>query len=174
MKADWSCTISADEFEAEQGILYLMLMHVNLQPAHLAILFNNKFYSLSTRKVDIAKSSETIMGVIHRKQIPSLMIKFTSISNQKIENILVKEFSRYQPLLNHDNITCLAPVRNVLELIFHIQIPGNVVFDLLNVFDANNLIDDVFGLNTNKGKFTLSRYTYEDVVEQIKILKNLS
>lgn len=171
MKAGWSCTIASDNFIPEENELYLMLFHVNLQPAHLALLYDHHYYSLSTQKVELSRPWEPLSGMLMRKKIPCLIIHLPqTVQQNSVVEVLMSEFSKHRPL-SDNKITCLAPVKATLASIFNIKIQAEIVFDLLIALNNQGKIGTVYSFNIPKGYFVLESYTLSDVLERIKKLQ---
>lgn len=147
-----------------------MLMHVNLQPAHLALLFNGSIYSVTSKKVDIGTPFNNLKLVLIKKSIPCLFIHLESPSdNLNVAEVLSTVFGKFRPL-NLTGETCLHSIKESLEKIYDCKLDARLVFDLVRYFQANKMIYKIESLNIPEGKFTLKSYSIEDVNEQIKKL----
>ena len=170
MTQDWSCTILSSNFKPLGGKVYLMLMHVNLQPAHLVLLFNGSFYSVSTKQVDIGRSFDYLKSVLIKKSIPCLFIQLESPEYQiDVSHVLHLVFRQFRPL-NSNGETCLTPVIAGLEKLYNCKLNANLVFDLLSFFEDRQMINKIESVNIPAGKFILKSYTVEDVSAQIRKL----
>jgi hypothetical protein len=149
--------------------LWLVMAGVNGIPPHIALIADGKYYSVSTRKVDIGTPMDNFLKAISRRSLPTLFVGINSIKTEELSSV----FEKY-PTLGNGEHSCLWPVRDFFAETFSAEFSGSsLVFELLALAQTQGLLKECRSLFVEeKGTITLPKYTSEQILEKINsILK---
>lgn len=146
---------------------YILLFHVDKIPPHLGLIQDNKYYSITVKEVEFGLSVTSILSLIKRKKIPTIIIE-----TSKSVNSAARCFDAYSRL-DSSVLSCLAPIKDVYssELKNHVT-AVELVFDLLELLEQREIIENYFELNLNCSTFAMQRYTMLELQQHISRLKN--
>lgn len=165
--------------------LWIALLGIDETPPHIALIYDNGYYSLSVKKTDVGTPVENILKAIAKNSKPCLFVKINTtnlltgkentetpiFANEVAANI----FQSYPPLSTsekgNDNapLTCFNPVRDFFCRLFSTNYgKATFVFDLLALAYKDGIIDGVKSVNFPKQKeITLPKYTHREIREKI-------
>lgn len=155
-------------FELNSRGFYILLINVNLGPPHVAIVFCNKYFSVTVNTVSCGLKFQSKFQSLIRKELPLLFLEIEQTAAQdEITEKLQKVFGAMAPL-SGDGITCLAPVKRSIELIYTLNLEAQLVTELIAHLQNLNLIKAISSPNINPGTFQLASYNLQDVERHIK------
>lgn len=131
-------------------------------PPHIGISAGKDYFSLTYRKSEHLLTV-SMMKKAKRSAIPLVLVE---IPKEVIQLNLSTVFAGYERAV--DGITCLRPIREVMELGKEI----NQLADLLIDLESKKLIWQVNGLNLPEGYVGIPDYSMEEILDRIKLLNN--
>lgn len=131
-------------------------------PPHIGISAGKDYFSLTYRKSEHLLTV-SMMKKAKRSAIPLVLVE---IPKEVIRLNLSTVFAGYERAV--DGITCLRPIREVMELGKEI----NQLADLLIDLESKKLIWQVNGLNLPEGYVGIPDYSMEEILDRIKLLNN--
>ena len=164
------CELPEVTFELNPCGFYILLINVNQGPPHLAIVFCNRYYSVTINSVSLGVDFQPKYNSLLRKNLPLLFLEIDQLSSREV--ILTKlnnVFGLISPLLG-DGTTCLAPIKRSFEQIFALHSEAILISDLLQELQQLTLIKNVGSPNLNSGNFQLKPYSFQDVERHINSL----
>jgi hypothetical protein len=164
----FQCELYDVPFELNSNGFYILLIDVNQGPPHLALVFCNKYFSVTVKSVSRGLSFQSKFQSLIRKELPLLFFEVEQTSVQKeIAEKLQMVFGEISPL-SGDGKTCLAPVKRSIELIYTIDVDAKLVIELLVKLQNLKLIKAISSPNIKPGTFHLAPYNLQDVERHIK------
>ncbi len=173
-----SFSLTANPLKSKEQLnsgLWLVLVGVHETPPHIALVYSEKYYSLSAKKVDCGTSVERFFGVLERKQIPALFVRIQSdnfiAGKEPIPAIIAKNYNDHT-LLGNSSQTCLSPIKQF----FKENVSGefetiNYVYELLALAQNKNLLIECLSLYFEaaiaKSIITLPKYTMVQIRNRI-------
>ncbi len=154
---------------AEKGF-FLLLHDPVAVPPHLALLAYGHYYSLSVKGLKKGSRFTTLYRHILQKQSPLLAIELdeAGYKTTALNLMLEKCFGRYENL-NHEGLTCLAPIRDTLSELYASNYNDcGFVFELYPKLAQQKRIKSVYHLHLDSQldmdkRFTLRTYTSADI-----------
>ncbi len=172
MSTIFECDLPDIPFNFNLEGLYLLLINVNQGPPHIALVFNNKYYSVNVNTVSRGSEFSTKLNSMLRKKHPLLFIELVLMENvETVGKNIANVFNSFRPLSGNGN-TCLLPVKMSLELMYTLNSDAQIVAELLNELRVRKLIRSFSSPNILPGEFQLKPYTINDVEKRIKLLLN--
>lgn len=151
---------------------YVLVLHVDKQPVHVAFIFQGLYFSLTYKGAEVLVDVEQRLKMIRIRKIPCLFIQLkpTSRTLQPIE--IADIFKAYPPLQSND--TCLAPVWDVLKKSYDIEEGQSLIFGLIEALEDACLIvkkSACYLSLSGDDSFVIPRYSSESVQQRILELK---
>lgn len=152
--------------ELDKKTTYLVLISPEKIP-HLAIVENDKYYSLTHKKAVIGDDFESYLRFFKQSQRKILLIEVKlELSKAKIEDV----FKRFSKAAVNDN-TCLAPIKSYLFK----ESKANFVYELVPELQEKKLIGQSFHINMDEDideskQYQLRKYTKDDIFSYIDSL----
>ncbi len=131
-------------------------------PPHIGISAGKDYFSLTYRKSEHLLTV-SMMKKAKRSAIPLVLVE---IPKEVIRLNLSTVFAGYERAV--DGITCLRPIREVMELGKEIYQLADLLIDL----ESKKLIWQVNGLNLPEGYVGIPDYSMEEILDRIKLLNN--
>jgi hypothetical protein len=153
--------------------LWLTLIGIDDIPPHIALINEEKYYSLSTRKVDCGSSSERFMNMLKRKHIPTLLIRIETRDNTAF---YLEKIYKDLHLLGTNENTCLSPIKDFFARFYSTEFASvNYVFELLALAEKKNLLKESMSLfceSAGTNNVTLPKYTMVAIKNKIRMLSS--
>jgi hypothetical protein len=143
---------------------HLWILNSDKIPPHIGISQDFKFFSLKASGKDNGLTTSDIFSLLKKKNIEFILVEFNS---SVIEKEIAEVFSDYSKAIPFET-SCIAPI---LEC-FNIDKPF-LLFDLLEYFNLNRLINLVNVYNFQREKLGLGIYGEEDVAREIVKLQSV-
>jgi hypothetical protein len=149
---------------------YLVLFHVDKFPPHLGIVQANKYYSITIKEVELGLKTKSIIGVIQRKKIPSLILEI----DDSINNI-APFYLKYSSLQD-GMISCQTPIKEYFSTQNDFKVNDiKVVFDLLDSLIEK--VRNVYQLNldnklSNNCSYLMERYSLAVLENHLQLLRD--
>lgn len=132
-------------------------------PPHIGISIGKDYYSLTYRKSEHLLTA-SMLKKAKRSAIPLILVE---IPMEVIKKDAAITFSKYDRAV--DGITCLQPIREVMDLDRDISQLAN----LLTYLKSNNLMVQVNGLNLPGNYCGIAEYSMEDILRRISNLNEI-
>ncbi len=137
----------------------IWVLYADKIPPHIGFSTKQTFFSLKVSGKDENLKTESVLELINRKKIPSLLIQ---ISTKTSVESMQKVYSLYQ---NADsNTTCLHPIKDLVEQ------EARQLSDLLEKITPE--IKTVAGCYLPVGYSALPSYSFQDIQSYIQDLSN--
>lgn len=169
--------------------LHLVLAGIDGIPPHIALLYNGKYFSVSTRKVDVGIPAENFIKAIKRHNTPVAFVQikfpFQDIFTGEQDPmflLLSKTFGKY-PVLGSGQHSCLWPICDFFANVFSPEFSKcSLVFEILALAQQQNLLAEckiMFTNNTllegdgrvrSETAITLPKYTHDQIRQKIDSL----
>jgi len=145
-----------------QGI-HLWVIHAEKIPPHIGLSIDNYYFSLKANGRDDAIQVNSILQIISKKEIGTLLIKLKSNTTL---NQMKAEFDKFESAQDL-NSTCLVPIKRCLNA------PKKILklSDLLHYLKAEGEILSVFGLHLNNDYKGIEKYSTIEIQQRITKLK---
>ena len=157
---------------------FLMLINAQLVPPHLAVMANDRYYSLGVKGAEIALPPERFWRWMVQREKMVVFIELLPVLDVFDEEALKVAFASCQHL-DGSNLTCLAPIRHFCASTYDFAATGvDFVFDLLRLVAAQKKLGRGFVYNNKialgaTGDLTLPKYSLEQVYHNILFQKKL-
>lgn len=176
--------LQADNVVLKRDI-YLVIMYANRIPPHILLSINGKLFSLSVKGHLLDEDMNLYLRTIMKYKIETLFIKlivppvFTMEQLHKTVTQITLSYPRIEPgltLPDGSQVTCLAPVKEFCNNIYHTDTAGvSFIFDLLPRLEKQGVIGCSYHLNMEKdllpeNNFALNIYSMFEVNENIHTL----
>lgn len=148
---------------------FILIMHPEKTPPHIALLVDGLFYSSGVGGVKNGEALSVFWKLVTVKHTP---IIFVNIKEESNKNILNKIFETNY--IEENNLTtCLSNVKSyfgeskgidvsTIALVFDLL--DSLKKDIINVYSVNLVLD-------KDNSFSIKKYTLKDVYERINTLK---
>lgn len=146
------------EIDFSKNVIWVL--HADKIPPHIGFSANNTFFSLKVSGKDENLNVQNVLGLIHRKKIPTLFIELNSAVS--LQNI-INRYSEYERAT--DVSTCLTPIKILLDEPQSVQLS-----DLLNRIE--NRIRRIAGIYLPENYTALPSYSTDEIHSYIKQLSN--
>lgn len=141
--------------------LFLWIFHADKIPPHIGISTEGKFFSLKANGIDCGVEVKSILNLIDRKKIPSILLELDGIISEKKMKQLFKKYTKTIP----QKITCLHPIKLLLE------VPSvNKLSELLEELDRHNRVLSKKYFNLPVDFNGIPEYDVEAIHNRLKIL----
>jgi len=155
--------------EIKPATLYLIIFHADKKPPHVGLVWNLRYFSLTVKGKEVDLPFEEKLQLIEKRKIPCLILELRAPKEHtELQNQLVNIFEASSPL--SDKISCLAPISNFFENVFHLKLALPLLHGLLQVLIEKELIKENFALHLTLPKnriFDLPDYDAGNVSERI-------
>ncbi len=131
-------------------------------PPHIGISIGKDYFSLTYRKSERLLTA-SMLKKAKRSFIPLVLVE---IPKEVVRLNPTTVFAEYERAV--DGITCLRPIREVMELGEEIS----QLADLLVHLKVNNTIGQVNGLSLPEGYVGIPDYSMEEILDRIKLLND--
>ena len=150
--------------------LWLVIAGVTDIPPHIALIADDKYYSVTARKVKVGEPIDKFLKAISRRSLPTL---FVSIKSSNMSGL--KETFEFYPTLGNGEHTCHWPIRDFFVKSSSSEFTdATLVFELLSVAQKQGLLlvcKSLF-VDIKSETMVLPKYTPEQIREKINsILK---
>jgi hypothetical protein len=140
---------------------YLWIWHADKIPPHIGISTNEAYFSLKSSGKDIALNVSSVITLIERKQIKTLVVELKDeIPISSIDSI----FYAYQNA-EENKSTCLTPIKEILNR----PTPTKLEY-LLTELASDNQIERYIGFNLDNSFKGIPFYTEEDIQHRLALL----
>ena len=139
--------------------LTIWVLHADKTPPHIGISVEDAFFSLKINGKDEALEVQSLVHIIHKKQIPTLAItlKMPMPLNQ-VKSI----FQNFGTKIG-TNETCLSPIIKLLTP----ELEDLIVIELLTELDKNEQIKSIYGYHLPNGYTGIPNYSREIIQQRI-------
>jgi hypothetical protein len=139
--------------------LTIWVLHADKTPPHIGISVEDSFFSLKINGKDEALELQSLVHIIHKKQIPTLAIILkTQITLDQVKFI----FQNFGAKIG-TNETCLSPITKLLTP----ELEDLIVMELLTELDETNQIKSVYGFHLPNGYKGILNYSRETIQQRI-------
>jgi len=139
--------------------LTIWVLHADKTPPHIGISVEDSFFSLKINGKDEALELQSLVHIIHKKQIPTLAIILkTQITLDQVKFI----FQNFGAKIG-TNETCLSPITKLLTP----ELEDLIVMGLLTELDETNQIKSVYGFHLPNGYKGILNYSRETIQQRI-------
>ncbi|MFP5471865.1 MAG: hypothetical protein ACLGGV_09745 [Bacteroidia bacterium] len=148
---------------------YILLMHPDKTPPHIAMLCNGLFFSHGVSGTKIAEDFSVFWKYITQKQTPVLFVKTSFTINA---NDLKKSFSKFTFDRDKEE-TCLSPIK--LYFNDYQNINSNQVKLIFNLLDTiKEQTEGIYSihLKLDNNTYSIRVYTLEEVYQRIQQLSH--
>ena len=147
---------------------WILILHADKQPVHVAFVYNNLYYSLTFKGADTAVPLENRLKLIRIRHIPCLWIQLNDPILPITSDDISRIFTQYPPLQSTDS--CLTPIWQLLQNYYQIPLGDPLIFGMMDALIQHHKIlrissDQLKGIEN--GEFSILRYTIETVGERI-------
>ena len=139
--------------------LTIWVLHADKTPPHIGISVEDAFFSLKINGKDEALEVQSLVHIIHKKQIPTLAITL----NMPMPLNQVKSIFQNFGTKIGTNETCLSPIIKLLTP----ELEDLIVIELLTELDKNEQIKRIYGYNLPKGYTGIPTYSREIIQQRI-------
>ena len=151
---------------------FIVLLHTDKIPPHLALICNGRYYSLTSDENQVGISLNGIWRAAVSKAIQTLFIE---VDSECSETLLDELFSKYDHAIP-GKLTCLQPLKEYFNEHHLLPIHDvDFVFHLINRLEEYNMLGRTFQLNMEEAlsndSFTLLEYTLDDIYSRIASLQ---
>jgi hypothetical protein len=146
---------------------FIVLMHPDKTPPHIALLCDGRFFSHGVTGTKLGESVELFWKYITQKQTPVLFVKTSLIGNTEAVKNCFQQFT----FEGEKEETCLSPIK--LYLSENHKINTNQIKLIFNLLDAlKEQTEGVYSkhLPLENGAYSLKTYTLESVLKRIEQL----
>ena len=158
-----------------------MLLNAARIPPHIAIAVNGKMFSLDVKRPSVDVDLYSTLRAIQQRNVGCIFIRLNvpaSFSTDQFEEGVKRCVLAY-PRVDIGVATCLAPVKDLCRKIFNTEVSDvNFIYELLPRLEKQNIIDSCYQLcmdeSLQDGSFFMTRYTMDDIHEQIRRIKELT
>ena len=138
---------------------FIWIWNADKVPPHIGISAGKDYYSLTYRKSEHLLTA-SMLKKAKRSGVPLVLVE---IPKETIQLNPQQTFSKYERAI--DGITCLQPIREVMQL------EGvNQLASLLTYLESESLLIQVNGLNLPEDYTGIPDYSMEDILKRIRIL----
>ncbi len=155
--------------------IYIILLHAQKKPPHIALTIDGRVFSLSVNGPKINGKMSELISMIQSRKIKTLFFQLSERGDYTTLQLIekMKELTLAYPGLDAGGATCLNPVKEFCCSVYKTDIAGvNFIFDLLP--ELGNVVIARFHLNMesclSEGVFYLKKYTMEDIDNMIRRL----
>jgi hypothetical protein len=139
--------------------LTIWVLHADKTPPHIGISVEDAFFSLKINGKDEALEVQSLVHIIHKKQIPTLAITLNMpMKNEQIKSV----FSTFGSKIG-SNETCLSPIVKLLTP----QLNNLILIELLTELDKKEQIKSIYGFHLPIGYTGIPNYTRETIQQRI-------
>lgn len=171
LKDNYCIDISADiSSEKLKKGWYFFVYRANRIPPHLGFIINAKAYDITTVGPTLGLNSTDLFNTALRRKTEVVFVKLKT--NQIQQDLNDIEFDIKNAVLKYDKVTtkvsCLAPIKDVLEKVYMLDLGGyTYFFDVLNFLKQNQLIELSSQINMQdqiiNNSLIMKTYTNEDI-----------
>lgn len=147
-----------ETIDFEQTVLWIF--NADKIPPHVGISNSNQYFSLKANGKDENLSCSTLLNVVHRKRIPTILIE---LNKQISFDDIVKEFDKYS-VAGINQTTCLTPISSLID-----SGKSKQLSELLN--NNRSLIKTTAGIYLPPDYRQLPSYSVEEIRSHIAQLK---
>jgi hypothetical protein len=150
----------------QQGT-FIVLMHPDKTPPHIAMLCNGQFFSHGVTGTKVGESVEVFWKYITQKQTPIMFVK-TSLNGNAEAMTLAFQNATFAEGSQH---TCLSPIKTYLSDNHNIN--TNQIKLIFNLLDAlKTQTEGVYSMNLalDNNTYSIQTYTLESVLNRIQQL----
>ena len=150
----------------QEGI-FIVLMHPDKTPPHIAMLCDGQFFSHGVTGTKIGERVEVFWKYITQKQTPVLLVKTSLNGNTEKLKIAFQKFT----FANENQETCLSPINLYLHDNHNFNTNQiKLVFNLLDTLKEQTEAVYSLHLALENGAYSLKTYTLESVLKRIQQL----
>lgn len=169
-------SLNKGQFDFFNDKVFLLLLHVDKIPPHLAMLVGGKGYSLTIYGPKVNWELSDILRLVSVKKVKSLFFELDIPDMRnwtwKELNELAVEHTLANSSVDSKKITCLYPLKQFCSDVYSVDCKSvNFIFDLIPKLYDSGAVKNVYQANveldTKEGDFNLPRYTMEDVLGHI-------
>lgn len=153
-----------EKIEQLQGV-HLWILHADKIPPHIGISVDEHYFSLKAKGKDEAIAIQSMLQVIDKKKISTVLIQLKS--NLTFEQVTI-EYSKFERALGIET-SCLVPIKNCLNAPKNIQ----KLSELLHFLQDENQLLSVFGLHLINEYKGIKSYTIDEIQQRIEKLNDV-
>ena len=150
----------------QQGT-FIVLMHPDKTPPHIAMLCSGQFFSHGVTGTKAGENFEVFWKYITQKQTPVMFVK-TSLNGNTAAMTLAFQNATFAEGSQH---TCLSPIKTYLSDNHNINTNQiKLIFNLLNTLKTQT--EGVYSMNLalDNNTYSIQTYTLESVLNRIQQL----
>jgi hypothetical protein len=152
--------------------LYLIIFHADKKPPHIGLVWNLRYFSLTTKGFEVDLPVEEKLLIVEKRKIPCLIIELkATVHDSNNATNLLKIFKSYGPLKPND--TCIAPITEYLESIYKVKLTGVLLHGLISELQKHALIERNYALHllfSKTNTYELPQYDKSQITMRINRL----
>ncbi len=153
-----------EKIEQLNGV-HLWILHADKIPPHIGISVDEHFFSLKAKGKDESVSIQSMLQVIDKKKISTVLIQLKS--NLTFEQVRI-EYSKFERAFDLET-SCLVPIKNCLNAPISIQ----KLSELLHFLQDEDQLLSVFGLHLINEYKGIKSYTIDEIQQRIEKLNDV-
>ena len=153
-----------EKIEQLHGV-HLWILHAAKIPPHIGISVDEHYFSLKAKGKDESVSIQSMLQVIDKKKISTVLIQLKS--NLTFDQVRI-EYSKFERAFGLET-SCLVPIKNCLNAPKNIQ----KLSELLHFLQDENQLLSVFGLHLINEYKGIKSYTIDEIQQRIEKLNDV-
>ena len=137
----------------------LWVINSNKTPPHIGVSTENLFFSLKANGKDFELSAQQVFQKLIEKNVELILFQ---LKEKIIAPVLNSIYSNYSFAIP-SKISCLTPILEVFAINERILLP-----QLLSYLEDQNLISNIFVINSDREIIRIGNYTECDVAKEIE------
>jgi hypothetical protein len=152
---------------------FIVILHTDRTPPHLAMIMDGKFYSLN---VDGKQVGYSVINFLRNISIRKIQTLFVEIKQRGMPGVpLIEEVLQSYDKVSLGQTTCLTPLKDYFYSSHKINTSSaNYIFELLPIISGEGATGNTYHLNMDQvltgGRFDLKKYSMDDINRRIKHL----
>jgi hypothetical protein len=139
---------------------FLVLTDIDKVPPHCSVLYRQYWSSLNYTECRVNIDAEVFLKTLFSKNKAAIFIEVDIHPELKsIENI----FSKYTVIDFGGQITCISPVKDVLNTCGIAVFTGALLYEMIELLKDTNKIRKVYFFNSDQKIYILQHYSVNDL-----------
>ncbi|MBN8694510.1 MAG: hypothetical protein J0L69_15050 [Bacteroidetes bacterium] len=153
---------------------WLVLLHAGRIPAHIGLMINGNYNSLTIKERELNIKAELILKTIKQRSVEAVFFKIIKhpVFSEDYQLQIFQEQMQQYTSVKANQATCLSPIKQFFEEFYAIKVNRErLLFDFLEDLNDNDYIVDCKAINvineTSDKVFTFPTYTAEQLNKRI-------
>lgn len=150
--------LSEQELNELIGKFLLVITDVKKTPPHCSILYKDKWMSLNFSECKYDVPADVFFKLILNKNKPAIFLELNRLPDiTLLQNI----FSKYHKIDLSRQITCISPIKEMLNGL-NIDIPKDaLLFEMINILFEKKQVKKIYAMNFKSNLYSLTHYSIE-------------